>query len=180
MRRSGLIALKLKEGDNLEWVEASNGTENVILVTAGGQAIRFKEANIRPMGRSASGIRGIKLKSNDSVVGMGIFDAKEDKKSNLLVIMENGFGKRTSLSSYKIQGRGGSGIKTAKITSKTGKIITGKIVHEDDGDLMAISHKGQVIRLAIKQVSILGRDTQGVRVMRFKDESDTVANVTLL
>ncbi len=180
VRRSGLIALKLKEGDNLEWVEASNGTENVILVTAGGQAIRFKEANIRPMGRSASGIRGIKLKSNDSVVGMGIFDAKEDKKSNLLVIMENGFGKRTSLSSYKIQGRGGSGIKTAKITSKTGKIITGKIVHEDDGDLMAISHKGQVIRLAIKQVSILGRDTQGVRVMRFKDESDTVANVTLL
>jgi len=180
VRRSGLIALKLKDGDNLEWVEPSNGTENIILVTAGGQAIRFKEATIRPMGRSASGIRGIKLKSNDHVVGMGIFDSKEDKKSNLLVIMENGFGKRTSLSSYKVQGRGGSGIKTAKITNKTGKIITGKIVHEDDGDLMVISHQGQVIRLSIKQVSVLGRDTQGVRVMRFKDEADTVVNVTLL
>ncbi|MFA5029858.1 MAG: DNA gyrase subunit A [Patescibacteria group bacterium] len=180
VRRSGLIAIKIKNNDNLEWVMPSKGDENIILVTANGQAIRFKEANVRPMGRAASGVRGLKLKTNDKIVGMGIFNQKDDKIANLLVIMENGFGKQTKLNAYKVQGRGGSGIKTAKINSKTGKIVSGKIIYSDTNDLIVISNQGQVIRLSVKDVNVLGRDTQGVRVMRFKEEKDTVANVTLI
>ena len=180
VRRSGLIAIKLKPGDNLEWVNASRGDENIILVTQKGQAIRFKEKDVRPMGRAASGVRGIKIKNDDQVVGMGFFDPKLDKTANLLVIMEHGFGKQTKLNAYKIQNRGGSGVKTAKITTKTGKIVSGKIVSGEANDLMVISSQGQVIRLAVKDVNVLGRDTQGVRVMRFKATDDTVANVTLI
>lgn len=180
VRRSGLIAIKLRDNDNLEWVKASKGNENIILVTRGGQAIRFKEKDVRPMGRTASGIRGIKIKSNDTVVGMGIFDPSIDKTASLLVIMEHGYGKQTPLNAYKVQGRGGSGIKTAKITSKTGSIVSGIIAYGDDQDLIAISNNGQVIRFSAKQVNVLGRDTQGVRVMRFKAEKDTVANVALV
>ncbi|MFA5048039.1 MAG: DNA gyrase subunit A [Patescibacteria group bacterium] len=180
VRRSGLIAIKLKNDDNLEWVQPSKGNENIILVSKNGQAIRFKEADVRSMGRASSGVRGIKLKSTDSVVGMGIFDPKDDKVARLMIIMENGFGKQTNLNAYKIQGRGGSGIKTAKITAKTGKIVSGRIIYKDEKDLIIISNKGQVIRLSMNQVNVLGRDTQGVRVMRFKENSDTVANVTLI
>lgn len=180
VRRSGLIALKIKSDDNLEWVQPTNGTENIILVSAGGQAIRFKESDVRPMGRTAGGVRGIKLKSNDAVVGMGVFDSKLDKTARILIIMANGYGKQTLLNAYKIQGRGGSGIKTAKITSKTGQIVSGIIVTGDEDDLIVISTNGQVIRLSTKGVSVLGRDTQGVRVMRFKTEGDSVVNVTLV
>jgi len=180
VRRSGLIAIKIHTGDNLEWVQPSKGDENIILVTANGQAIRFKEANVRPMGRASSGVRGIKLKGSDHIVGMGVFNQKDDKIARLMVIMENGFGKQTQLNAYKVQGRGGSGIKTAKITSKTGKIVSGKIIHDDSNDMIVISNHGQVIRLSIKGVNILGRDTQGIKVMRFKEEKDTVANVTLM
>ncbi len=180
VRRSGLIAIKIHTGDNLEWVQPSKGDENIILVTANGQAIRFKEANVRPMGRASSGVRGIKLKGSDHIVGMGVFNQKDDKIARLMVIMENGFGKQTQLNAYKVQGRGGSGIKTAKITAKTGKIVSGKIIHDDSNDMIVISNHGQVIRLSIKGVNILGRDTQGIKVMRFKEEKDTVANVTLM
>lgn len=180
VRRSGLIVIKLKSDDDLQWVQPSKGAENIILVTREGQAIRFKEADVRPMGRTSSGVRGIKLKSKDEVVGMAVFDPKDEKVANLLVIMDRGYGKQTELKSYKIQGRGGSGIKTAKITDKTGKIVSGKLIYADASDMIVISNKGQVIRLAIKEVSVLGRDTQGVRVMRFKEEGDTVANITLI
>ena len=180
VRRSGLIALKLKGDDNLEWVKPSKGSENIVLVTAGGQAIRFEEKDIRPMGRTASGVRGIKLRGTDQIVGMGILEPKESKNAKLLIIMEKGYGKQTSISAYKVQGRGGSGIKTAKITPKTGKIVSGRIINDQDEDLIIISSKGQVIRLDIKGVNVLGRDTQGVKVMRFKDPNDTVANVTLI
>jgi DNA gyrase subunit A len=132
------------------------------------------------MGRTSSGVRGVRLKSKDAVVGMAVFDPKDEKVAKLMIIMANGFGKQTELKYYKVQGRGGSGIKTAKITSKTGEIITGKLIYDDSADMIIISNHGQVIRLPIKTVSILGRDTQGVRVMRFKEEKDTVANVTLL
>jgi len=180
VRRSGLIALKLKDNDNLEWVKPSKGSENIVLVTAGGQAIRFEEKSIRPMGRTASGVRGIKLKGTDQIVGMGILDPKDSKDAKLLIIMEKGYGKQTAVSAYKVQGRGGSGIKTAKITAKTGKIVSGRIINNPEEDLVIISSKGQVIRLGVKHVNILGRDTQGVRVMRFKDPNDTVANVTMI
>lgn len=180
VRRSGLIAINLRSDDDLQWVQPSKGSENIILVTREGQAIRFKEADVRSMGRASSGVRGIKLKSKDEVVGMAVFDPKDEKIANLLVIMDRGYGKQTELKAYKIQGRGGSGIKTAKITDKTGKIVSGKLIYADASDMIVISNKGQVIRLAIKEVSVLGRDTQGVRVMRFKEEGDTVANITLI
>lgn len=180
VRRSGLIAIKLKSDDDLQWVQPSKGTENIILVTREGQAIRFKETDVRSMGRASSGVRGIKLKSKDKVVGMAVFDSKDEKVANLLVIMDRGYGKQTELKAYKIQGRGGSGIKTAKITEKTGKIVSGKLIYADASDMIVISNKGQVIRLAIKEVNVLGRDTQGVRIMRFKEEADTVANITLI
>ncbi|HRH23040.1 MAG TPA: DNA gyrase subunit A [Candidatus Magasanikbacteria bacterium] len=183
VRRSGLIALKLKEDDLLEWVRPSTGSNDVITVTSQGQAIRFQEKEIRAMGRTASGVRAIKLKSNDVVVGMDVVSSDLVKKKvlELLVISEKGMGKRTSITEYKVQGRGGSGIKTMAITDKTGRIITARVVNNTETqDLMIISVKGQVIRTPIKTISTLGRATQGVRIMRFKQEGDKVASLTLL
>jgi len=182
VRRSGLIAIKLRDGDRLEWVKPSTGNDEIILVTAFGQAIRFKEKNVRPMGRPATGVRGIRLKGKDEVVGMDVIDPSLVAKNllDLLVVTENGFGKRTNLKNYKVQG-GGSGIKTAKVTPKTGKIISAQVASsKDERDLIAISKFGQVIRLPFKSISILGRATQGVRIMRFKEEDDRVASVTFV
>ncbi len=183
VRRSGLIAIKLKNGDNLEWVKPSSGSDDIILVTANGQAIRFKEKGVRPMGRSAAGVRGIRLKKDDQVVGMDlVYGGKPAKDEQLLVVMENGFAKRTKLSEFKVQGRGGSGIRAAKITSKTGQAIAAFIVSDksEQEDIIVISTKGQVIRLPLKSIPVIGRATQGVRVMRFKQEGDKVANVTFV
>ncbi|KKQ26962.1 MAG: gyrase subunit A protein [Candidatus Magasanikbacteria bacterium GW2011_GWC2_37_14] len=183
VRHSGLIALKLKTDDMLEWVRPSTGKDEIMIVTAGGQAIRFKEANIRPMGRTASGVRGMRLKSNDYIVGMDVIspDLVKNKVLELLVVSENGLGKRTLINEYKVQGRGGSGIKTMNITPKTGKIISVDVINNtEEKDLMAISVNGQVIRIELKTVSTLGRATQGVRIMRFKEEGDKVASATLL
>lgn len=178
VRSSGLIAIKLKEGDNLWWVKPSTGKDQVVLATAKGQAIRFKESDVRAMGRTAAGVRGIKLKGEDHVVGMDIVTA-DDKQ--LLVVMKNGYGKRTELKEYKVQGRGGSGIKTANITSKTGEITSAYIVEDkDERDLFVVSEAGQVIRTSLKTVSKLGRATQGVKVMSFKKAGDKVASVTLV
>ena len=183
VRRSGLIALKLKEDDMLEWVRPSTGSNDVITVTSQGQAIRFQEKEIRAMGRTASGVRAIKLKSNDVVVGMDVVSSDLVKKKvlELLVISEKGLGKRTSITEYKVQGRGGSGIKTMAITDKTGRIMSARVVNNTETqDLMIISVKGQVIRTPIKTISTLGRATQGVRIMRFKQEGDKVASLALL
>jgi DNA gyrase subunit A len=183
VRRSGLIAIKLKDGDRLEWVKPSSGNDEIILITAIGQAIRFREKNVRPMGRAASGVRGIRLKGKDEVVGMDVIDPALVAKNllDLFVLMENGFGKRTNLKNYKIQGRGGSGVKTAKTTPKTGKIISAEVTsNKDERDLIIISKFGQVIRLPFKSVSTLGRATQGVRLMRFKEVDDRAASVTLI
>ncbi len=183
VRKSGLIAIKLKAGDRLRWVKPTSGQDHIMLVTANGQSIRFQETNVRPMGRSASGVRGMKMKGVDEIVGMDIMDhGKTDQSEQLMIIMANGFGKRTAVTAYKVQGRGGSGIKTAKITDKTGKITSGTIVNGQDTvqDLIVMSTKGQVIRLPLKSISVLGRDTQGVRIMRFNDAKDKVASVTLV
>ncbi len=183
IRRSGLIAIKLKAGDRLRWVKPGTGKDHIMLVSSNGQSIRFKEADVRPMGRSAAGVRGMKLKGTDEVVGMDVMDeGKEGKTEQLLIIMANGFGKRTAINAYKVQGRGGSGIKTAKITDKTGKISSATIVDGKnlEQDIIVISQKGQVIRLPLKSISVLGRDTQGVRVMKFNDPKDRVASVTLV
>ncbi|MDD5110024.1 MAG: DNA gyrase subunit A [Patescibacteria group bacterium] len=182
VRRSGLIAIRLHKGDELEWVKPSSGPDAILLVTAQGQSIRFPERQLRSMGRAASGVRGIRLKGSDEVVGMDVVDPALANTGQLLAVMGHGFGKRSTLKAYKTQGRGGSGIKTAKISSKTGTIVSAMVVNAQatDTDLIIISIKGQVIRLPLASVSVLGRATQGVRLMRFKEADDKVASVTLI
>ena len=183
VRRSGLIAIKLKKDDILNWVRPSSGKDDIMLATVKGQSIRFKEKNVRAMGRSASGVRAMKLKKDDQLVGVDLIpDGKASKEEQFLIVTDNGFGKRTKLAAYKVQGRGGSGIKTAQVTAKTGNVASAKIVSSkgEDEDIIIISKNGQVIRLPIKAVNVLGRATQGVRLMRFKDEGDTVSSVTFI
>ncbi|MDP1883845.1 MAG: DNA gyrase subunit A [Candidatus Moranbacteria bacterium] len=180
VRRSGLIAIGLAKGDTLKWVEATTGEDEIIITTAKGQAIHFKEKDVRPMGRSAVGVRGIKLRKDDKVVGMdAVF--KNQKGNQLLIITENGYGKRSDLKAYKIQKRGGSGIKTANVTGKTGNVVGANIVNVDEieEDLILSSNKGQIIRIPLKSVSVLGRATQGVRVMK-PQTGDKVAATTVL
>lgn len=167
VRRSGLISITLDKGDTLNWVLPTTGTDEIIISTSGGQAIRFKESDVRAMGRNAAGVRGIKLKGSDKVVGMDVV-IKGQKGNQLLIISENGFGKRTDLSAYKIQHRGGSGIKTANVTAKIGKLVGAHIVNIDDieGDLIVTSAQGQIIRIPLSSISTLGRATQGVRIMK--------------
>ncbi|MEK7481688.1 MAG: DNA gyrase subunit A [Patescibacteria group bacterium] len=182
VRRSGLIALRIKEGDNLEWVRPSSGTDDVMIATARGLAIRFAEKDVRPMGRTAAGVRGIRLHEKDEVIGMDVVGTKEKgARYDVFVVSEHGLGKRTPLGEYKVQGRGGSGIKTMNVTAKTGMIVNMKITEKETADdVIIISTKGQVIRVPFTSVPRLGRATQGVRIMRFKEEGDSVASVTLL
>ena len=183
VRRNGLIAIKLKSDDILEWVKPSTGNDNVIIATSLGQSIKFKEKNIRPMGRGASGVKGIRLKKGDLVVGMDVVDSVlSEKNLQILVLSENGFGKRTNLKEYRMQSRGGSGIKTSNITQKTGPLVAMRIINAKDleEDAIIISELGQVIRLSLKSVSILGRSTQGVRLMKFKNPKDKVANIAFI
>ncbi len=183
VRKSGLIAITLKKGDSLKIVRKTTGEDEIILATKKGQSIRFKEKTIRPMGRTAAGIKGIRLKGGDEVVGMDAIKLKiksEKLKVNdyLLVVMDNGYGKRTNLKEYRLQGRGGAGIKTARVNPKTGQIINSKIL-TDEEDLIVISQRGQVIRTEIKNIPISSRATQGVRIMRL-EEGDKVASATCI
>ena len=181
VRRSGIIAIKLKGSDELMWVRPTTGEDEIVLVSGSGQAIRFKEKAVRPMGRTASGVRGMRLKGKDEIRGMETV-SKEREVDEVLVVMANGFGKRTDLKEYRLQGRGGSGIKVAKITDKTGPIVALSLVSskKEVSDLVIMSKKGQVIRLPFKTVPTIGRATQGVRLMRFSEDKDTVASVTLV
>ena len=183
VRRSGLIAISLKKGDALRQVSKTSGNDEIVLVTKKGQSIRFKEKEIRAMGRTASGIRGIRLKKGDEVVGMDIIRLKKDdekqiSKKYLMVVMENGYGKRTELKEFKSQKRGGMGIKAAKINKKTGEIASFKIL-KDEEDLIVISQSGHVIRTKIKSISKLGRATQGVRIMKMGGD-DKIASAAFI
>ena len=179
VRRGGLIAIKLKPDDALRDVKKIADGDEVILATKNGQSIRFAEKEVRPMGRPASGIRGIKLKKGDEVIGMEVVKKERLKeKDHLLVLTENGFGKRTLVSEYKTQGRGGSGVKIAHITSKTGQLAKVEVI-TDEQDLIVISQKGQVIRTKISSIPKLGRDTQGVKIMKMKT-GDKVASAACL
>jgi DNA gyrase subunit A len=180
VRRSGLIALKLKKDDKLKWVKPTTGTDEIVLVTAGGQAIHFKESDVRSMGRSAAGVKAIKLKKDDRVVGVDVV-FKDQPNTQLLIITENGMGKRTDLKYYKIQRRGGSGIKTAKVTEKTGQLVSGYIVDSEDteSNIIITSVKGQIIRISLTDISVLSRATQGVKVMRPK-AGDFISATTIL
>ncbi len=166
VRKSGIIAISLKKEDALNWVSLSSGKDDIIITTEKGQAIRFKESNIRAMGRSAGGVRGIRLKKGDLVSSMNIIygGAVANTTHKILVLMANGFGKQTPLAEYKAQGRGGSGIKTANITAKTGLLMAARLVSEEK-EILALSAKGQIIRTDLSDVRTAGRATQGVKVM---------------
>jgi DNA gyrase subunit A len=183
VRKSGLIALRLRKNDVLRMVRFVNQGDELILVTKKGQSIRFKEKDIRKMGRTAAGVRGIRLKQDDEVITMDVIKKKEkDKKQpkkHLLIITEKGYSKRTLITKYRIQKRGGAGIKAAKITKKTGDIVFSKIVAAEDKDLIVISKKGQVIRSPLASVSVIGRVSSGVRVMKLAS-NDRVASAICL
>lgn len=180
VRRSGLIAITLEKGDTLGWVSPTTGDDEVVLTTNDGQAIRFKESDVRPMGRNAAGVRGLKLKNVDVLVGMDVV-GNGNKDLELLILSQNGYGKRSDLKSYKVQKRGGSGIKTMKVTPKTGKLVGAKVVSmaNIEDDLILTSSKGTIIRIPFKSIPKLGRVTQGVRVMK-PQAGDSVAAFTVL
>ncbi len=178
VRRSGIIAVKLPKGDELVAALFTQATDEIIFATSNGQSMRTKESDFREMGRSAGGVRGIKLSKGDFVIGVDVVRAN-DKKAEFLVLGENGVGKKTELGEYKTQNRGGSGIKTAKVTSKTGKLIVAKVLRGDESELIAMSKKGQVIRVPAESIPSLGRDTQGVSIMKLR-AGDSIASVALI
>ncbi len=175
VRNSGLIAINLDAGDELKWIRMSDGESEVIISTSMGQAIRFNEKGVRPMGRVSRGVRGIRLRPNDIVIGMDI--VSED--SNMFVISENGYGKRTKVSQFTPHARGGVGIRSAVVNTKTGKLMGVANLTDEANEVIIISTNGQTIRLGLKDISELGRATQGIRVMRLND-GDTVASMALV
>lgn len=176
IRNNGLIAIKLNEGDNLRWIKKTTGDNDIIISTSAGQAVRFNEADARPMGRSARGVRGVRLRPNDSVVGM---DVVESDKQTLLVISQNGYGKMTKVSNFPSHKRGGVGIKAAVVTAKTGPIMSVRTIDDDVVEALMISNNGQTIRVAIEDIPTIGRTTQGVRIMRLSD-GDAVSSIGLM
>ena len=197
IRRTGIIAISLKKGDILRWVKISSGKDEIILATKLGQSIRFKESQARPMGRGAAGVRAIRLKKDDEAAGFDIIQSGADladKKSGprgqsaesavnqrsplLLVVMANGFGKQTALKEYRQQARGGSGIRTAKITPKTGPVVSAHVVRDEE-EIFALSAKGQMLRTKLSTVRATGRDAQGVRIMNLK-AGDKLAGTVII
>ena len=175
-RKTGLQGITLKEDDELIAVRLTDGEDNVVLVTKEGMSITFDEKDVRPIGRVAQGVIGIRLDKDDQVIGMESIIA--GAKATLLAITENGFGKRTELDEYRVQTRGGKGVITYKVTPKTGTIVGIRITGEDE-DVMLITDKGTIIRLAVKEVSVLGRSTQGVTLMRTNDGAKVVSIETI-
>ncbi len=178
VRISGIIAIKLDAGDALVSASFTHKKDTVMVVTSKGQSIHFKESDIREMGRTAMGVRAIKLAKGDSVISAETV-SNELNNGTIMVISANGYGKCTDIDEYKIQNRGGSGIKTAKVTPKTGNLISAKVFAESEGEIVAISKKSQVIRVDAKEIPVLGRQTQGVRVMKLR-EGDSIASLICL
>ncbi|MEK7376358.1 MAG: DNA gyrase subunit A [Candidatus Margulisiibacteriota bacterium] len=176
IRRNGMIAIKLDAKDELVWSHITDGDSDIFIITKDGKAIRFAERSVRPLGRPATGVRGIKIESSDKVMGMDVI--KKDDKLDLLAIMENGLGKKTSIDQFPLQGRGGQGVKVAKVTSRTGTVVVAQIIPPDSDSLIITSSKGQIVKLALASIPKLSRDTQGVILMRFSHTSDKVASAT--
>ncbi len=188
IRKTGIVAMGLKDSDELKWVKATSGKDYAVEVSEKGMSICYKESDLRPMGRSAAGVRGMKLKGEDKVMAVDIvrgedadFSANGSKYlgPDMLIVLENGFGKRTMLKHFKIQKRGGSGVKAANRTAKTGDVIGMHITYGDEGDVVLASRKGQFIRMSLKAIKRLGRDTQGVTLMRLRG-ADKVSSVALI
>jgi DNA gyrase subunit A len=175
VRSSGLIAIKLDEGDELKWIRITSGQDEVIISTADGQAIRFNEQDVRPMGRASRGVRGIRLRKGDYVIGM---DVVHDD-SQMLVISQFGYGKRTKVSQFTPHKRGGVGIRSAVVNKKTGKLVGVKAINAKEDEMIIISALGQTIRIRLKDIPELGRATQGVRIMRL-NEGDSVVSMALV
>jgi DNA gyrase subunit A len=172
VRSSGLIAINLDEGDELKWIRMTTGDNEVLISTAQGQAIRFHEKDARPMGRVSRGVRGIRLRTGDQVIGMDIVEAG----SSIFVISQYGYGKRTKVAQFTPHARGGVGIRSAVVNTKTGRLVGVKTLKDDDGqEVIIISSQGQTIRLGIKDIPALGRATQGVRIMRLNDGDEVVS-----
>jgi DNA gyrase subunit A len=178
VRRSGIIAIRLEAGDELVSASFVEKGDDIMVVASDGQSIRFEEADVREMGRAAGGVRVMKLDKGVSVVGADTVKASA-KDGHVLVMSANGYGKKTPLKEYKTQGRGGSGIKTVKVTPKTGDLISAKVVTDEFEEAVAISKKSQVIRCDLKEIPSLGRDTQGVRIMKLR-EGDSLASLICL
>ncbi len=179
IRNNGLIAIKLDDGDELKWVRRSEAGDEIVIVTREGQSIRFKEADARPLGRSTRGVRAIRLRTSDEVIGADV--ARQGVPSSLLVVSQHGLGKQTLLSQYTLQFRGGVGIKTMQVTEKTGPIIGAKLLERTvNADLIITSKDGQIIRLPLKGIPTLGRSTQGVRLMRLRAGDSAVSFSVLL
>ncbi len=176
IRTNGLIAIKLDDGDELKWIKKTDGESDVIISTSAGQAIRFNEKDARPMGRAARGVRGVRLRPNDRVVGMDIVTSDDQ---TLLVISEQGFGKRTKVTNFPSHKRGGVGIKAAIVTAKTGPIISVQTIDPTMMDAILVSQNGQTIRISLKDIKLLGRTTQGVTIMRLGD-NDAVSSIGLM
>jgi DNA gyrase subunit A len=179
VRRSGIIAIRLSLGDELGWAYLSQKGDDIILVSSLGQSIRFSERDTREMGRSAGGVRAVNLKGDDFLVGVDVISKDKEKESSLLVLSKNGFGKRTGVGEYKMQKRGGLGIKTANVTERTGPLMIAKVITPDLEELIAVSEKGQVLKTSLSEIPKLGRATQGVRIMRLK-KGDSIASLTCL
>ena len=176
IRTNGLIAIKLDDGDELKWIKKTDGESDVIISTSAGQAIRFNEKDARPMGRAARGVRGVRLRPNDRVVGMDIVTSDDQ---TLLVISEQGFGKRTKVTNFPSHKRGGVGIKAAIVAAKTGPIISVQTIDPTMTDAILVSQNGQTIRISLKDIKLLGRTTQGVTIMRLGD-NDAVSSIGLM
>lgn len=175
VRSSGLIAINLDDGDELKWIRPTSGDDEVVISTSQGQAIRFHEKGARPMGRTARGVRGIRLRAEDQVIGMDIVESDAD----IFVISEFGYGKRTKVAQFTAHARGGVGIRSAVVNDKTGKLIGVKRLIDDSQEVIIISSAGQTIRLGLKDIPALGRATQGVRIMRL-NTSDRVVSLALV
>ncbi len=178
VRRSGILAIRLDAGDELVSALFVNKSDDVIVVSSDGQSIRFKESDIREMGRGAGGVRAMKLDKGSRIVGVDVV-RKQDEKAVLMVMTANGYGKQTEMTEYKTQGRGGSGIITVKVTAKTGELIASKVITPEVGEIVAMSKKSQVIRIDAKEIPTLGRQTQGVRIMKLRD-GDSIASLVCL
>jgi len=176
IRRSGIIAINLGAGDSLNFVTLTAGVDEIILVTRLGQSIRFSEKGVRQMGRATSGVMGIRLRASDEV----ICTSKAPKDAELLVVTERGFGKKSKVSDWPLQGRAGSGVKAAEVTSRNGKVMAAKVIEKDDQDVVITSKNGQVIKLPIKDVPLLTRQTQGVILVRLSNKEDVVSAVTTI
>jgi len=175
VRKNGLIALNLDKGDELRWVKTTNGSNEIVMATKLGLANRFTEKDVRPMGRGARGVRGMKLKKNDEVVGTDVVNPK----GQMLVVMENGYGKRTDIHEFTPHKRGGVGIKAAAVSPKTGNVVDVRIITDLKEDVVVVSAKGVIIRTPINSISKIGRVTQGVRIMKLSD-NDKVSSVTVV